>query len=173
MATRLYLSPTSSSTESDQLLSASPSLDDPIEIDLSGLSQGKLVPAFQLPLRSGDVLYVEEAGEIVVEGWVKAPKPVRLRPGMSLVQAITDAGGLHFGASPGAVVISRQGRGQPGTTLRVDYDELAAGSQRDVLLRAGDRVHVGPNPIKASMWGVYSFVDTVLNVAVGGRIALF
>ena len=38
------------------------------------------------------------------------------------MQAITDAGGLHFGASPGSVVVSRRGREGPGQTISFDYD---------------------------------------------------
>jgi polysaccharide biosynthesis/export protein len=172
-ATWLYLSPASGSNENGSLLVEAPPLNDPVEIDLSGLSEGKLPRALELPVRSGDALYVEDAGQVVVEGWVRLPKPVRLRPGLSLVQAITDAGGLHFGASPGSVVVSRRGRGGPGQTLKFDYAELAAGAKPDVRLRAGDRVHVGANPLKASAWAFYSFVDAVVNVAVGGRVGLF
>jgi polysaccharide export outer membrane protein len=172
--TRLYFTPADPGARSRVPLepNAAP-LGNPIEIDLTPFTQGRAVRGLSLPVHGGDVVYVEEGGDVVVVGWVEVPRPVQLRPGLSVVQAITEAGGLHFAAARGDVEVFRKGRTGPGETLTLDYDKMEAGERRDVALMAGDRIYVGANPIKVSVWAVGALVSGIVRVGIGGFIPLF
>jgi protein involved in polysaccharide export with SLBB domain len=69
----------------------------PLEIDLTDLYQGRPVPALGIPVRDGDLVAVQQGGEIFVGGWVEKPALYQLQPAMTVTQAITKAGGLGDG----------------------------------------------------------------------------
>jgi polysaccharide biosynthesis/export protein len=145
----------------------------PIEIDLTDLYQGSTVPALALPVRSGDSIFVKEGGQIFVEGWVEQPKAYPLKRAMTLTQAITRAGGLHFAASPGSVMIARQNREGIIREYRLNFSALKSGAEKDVYLEPGDRIYVSGNPLKVGAWGVYETLATVVRVSIAGGVAAF
>jgi polysaccharide export outer membrane protein len=145
----------------------------PIEIDLIELYKGRVPPALNLPVRGGDTLLVQQGGKVYVEGWVKNPGPFPLSQAMTLTQAITKAGGLHFGASPRGVTLTRREQSGAARDYRLNYGALERQSEEDVFLQPGDRVEVAGNPAKVSIWGVYNFFAAVVNVAIGGTISVF
>src|SRR2546430_2126480 len=100
---------------------------DQVEIDLTDLCQGRPVPSLMLPVRDGDRIFVRPSGQVFVEGWVEKPDPYDLLPAMTLTQAVTKAGGLHFAASPASVTLSREDRTGIRHDYRVDYPALANG----------------------------------------------
>ncbi len=145
----------------------------PIEIQLTELYQGATVPALQLPVRSGDVIYVKEGGQVYVQGWVEDPKSYPLKRAMTLTQAVAKAGGLHFGASPGSVMLSREDRQGVVHQYPVDFSALRGGAEKDIYLEPGDRIYVSGNPVKVGMWGVYNTVTSVIRFSIAGGIAAF
>jgi polysaccharide export outer membrane protein len=146
---------------------------DQVEIDLTNLYQGLPVPLLMLPVRDGDRIFVRPGGLVFVEGWVEKPSPYDLLPAMTLTQAVTKAGGLHFAASRGKVTLSREDRGGISHDYRVDYSALATGREKDIYLQPGDHVYVGGNVAKVGVWSVYNVFATVVRFTVGGAIALF
>jgi protein involved in polysaccharide export with SLBB domain len=146
---------------------------DQVEIDLTDLYQGRPVPLLMLPMRDGDRIFVPQSGQVFVEGWVEKPSPYDLLPAMTLTQAVTKAGGLHFAASPASVTLSREDREGIRHDYRVDYAALASGLEKDIYLQPGDHIYVGGNPAKVGVWGVYNVFATIVRVSVGGAIALF
>ena len=144
-----------------------------VEIDLSNLYEGRPVPLLMLPVRDGDRIYVRPGGQIFVEGWVDRPSPYDLQPTMTLTQAVTKAGGLHFAASSGSVTLSREDRGGVRRDYHVDYPALEMGQEKDIVLQPGDRVYVGGNPAKVGVWSVYNVFATIVRFSIGGAIALF
>jgi len=147
--------------------------EDQIEIDLTDLYQGHSVPMLMLPVRAGDRIYVRPGGQVFVEGWVEKPSPYELLPAMTLTQAVTKAGGLHFASSASNVTLSRDDRDGIRRDYFVDYPALAKGEQKDVYLQPGDHIYVGGNPAKIGVWSIYNVFATVVRVSVGGAIALF
>jgi polysaccharide export outer membrane protein len=147
--------------------------EDQVEIDLTDLYQGRPVPLLMLPVRDGDRIFVRPSGQVFIEGWVEKPSPYELLPAMTLTQAVTKAGGLHFAASPASVTLSREDRTGIRHDYRVDYPALANGQEKDIYLRPGDHIFVGGNPAKVGVWGVYNVFATIVRVSVGGAIALF
>lgn len=145
----------------------------PIELDLTDLYQGTTVPALQLPVRSGDVIYVKEGGQVYVQGWVGDPKSYPLKRAMTLSQAVAKAGGLHFGASAGSVMLSREDRRGVVHEYQVDFSALRGGAEKDIYLEPGDRIYVSGNPVKVGAWGVYNTLTSIIRFSIAGGVAAF
>jgi protein involved in polysaccharide export with SLBB domain len=78
---------------------------------------------------------------IVVTGEVKNAGSMPLEPGMTLVRAISQAGGLTSIARKSGVILRRTVRGKTRAVV-VDYDGITNNDIPDVPLQAGDTIHV-------------------------------
>lgn len=145
--------------------------DQPIEVDLTELYQGGSVPALQLPVRNGDVIFVKEGGQVYVEGWVEDPKAYPLKRAMTLSQAVAKAGGLHFAAS--SVRLSREDSKGALRDYPVNFSAIRSGSEKDIYLEPGDRIYVTGNPVKVGLWGVYNTVTSIVRFSIAGGVAAF
>jgi len=143
---------------------------DAIEIDLTRLYQGRSVPALELPLRGGDTILVPSAGEVYVDGWVNNPGGFPLNRSLTVTQAISNAGGLHFAGSDGTFTLQRASRSGEVETYRIDYQRIIAGTEPDLYLENGDRIRVGANPIKVVPWGIFAVVKGIFTYSVGGQV---
>jgi polysaccharide biosynthesis/export protein len=141
-----------------------------VAIDLTPLYQGRQVPDLLLPVRAGDMIVVATAGEVYVEGWVNNPGALKLTRGMTLTNAISGAGGMHFGAADSQVTLQRKGLGGETKTYVVDYASITTGSTPDVYLENGDHVDVASNPAKSVPWGMFTFVKSVFSFGVSGTV---
>jgi polysaccharide export outer membrane protein len=142
-----------------------------IEIDLTRLYQGRSIPALELPLRGGDTILVPSAGEVYVDGWVNNPGGFSLTRALTVTQAVSNAGGMHFAGSGHGLVLQRASRTGEVETYRVDYQRIVDGSDADLYLQNGDRIRVGANPVKVVPWGVYAVVKGIFSYSVGGSVA--
>ena len=52
-----------------------------------------------LPTRPGDVIVIPIAGEVMVQGWVKNPGAFKITPDLTILGAISAAGGALFSNS--------------------------------------------------------------------------
>ncbi|HYP97740.1 MAG TPA: polysaccharide biosynthesis/export family protein [Polyangiaceae bacterium] len=78
---------------------------------------------------------------VTVLGQVGKPGSYPLLPGMSLIQAMSQAGGLTSVASGSHVNLTRKtAKGQQ--TVQVDVEAISEGRAADVLLQAGDQIYV-------------------------------
>lgn len=78
---------------------------------------------------------------VILLGQVAKPGSFPLTPGLTLMQAISLAGGLTAIADDDKVTLTRKVEG--GTkTVRVSVDAITDGDAQDVPLQAGDRVYV-------------------------------
>jgi polysaccharide export outer membrane protein len=78
---------------------------------------------------------------VVVTGEVKTAGSMQLEPGMTLVRAVSQAGGLTPLARRNAVILRRK----VGTATRavvVDYEAITNNEIPDIPLQAGDTIHV-------------------------------
>jgi polysaccharide export outer membrane protein len=78
---------------------------------------------------------------VTVLGEVKKPGSFALRPGMTLVQAISDAGGLSAIANGDRVNLTRKERGSARTVV-LSFDSITSGKSPDLPLQAGDQIFV-------------------------------
>jgi polysaccharide export outer membrane protein len=100
-------------------------------VDLDELREGKL--SSNLLLQDSDMIIVPAAERVYVSGYVKQPGSFPLRPGMTVRQAITEAGGFtERGSTRGVKIIRKDKNGkeveidanmsdlvQPNDTIRV------------------------------------------------------
>lgn len=80
--------------------------------------------------------------QVTVLGQVRNPGSYPFQPGMTLVQAISIAGGLNSIAVRDAIRLTRITRGGTSRTVVIDLDSINAGAAEDVPLQPSDRIYV-------------------------------
>jgi polysaccharide export outer membrane protein len=102
--------------------------------------------ALNVPLEPNDVINVPVDREIrvFVMGRVTRPGAVRakLSEGITLFQAIADAGGLAEGAKESAISITRKDRSGKEQKIKVNLKDIIKGRKKDIKLQEGDVVYV-------------------------------
>ena len=88
-----------------------------------------------IPLRAGDVIYVTEGQFIVVNGKVKKPGTIPWREGMTITEAIAEAGGALKEANTREVYIIRDEKRIP-----VNVKRILQGRLPDMVVQHGDKV---------------------------------
>jgi protein involved in polysaccharide export with SLBB domain len=125
----------------------------PIVIDLT---KPALAGCLDIPARPGDVVMVPAAGQVGVYGWVQKPGTFDVTPGMTVLGAISAAGGATFSANAEILRTSAEGER---TVVPLDLSNVEDGSARDIAVEAGDLVLV-----RASALGMLPYVvSTLLN----------
>ena len=116
---------------------------DPILIDLDDLLQLR-ADAFSLELLPGDFIHVLErrSFEVFIQGQVKQPGSKRVEEGITLLKAITLAGGFEERAAKGRVRIVRTSSDGEQEVLQFDVEKISEGKTPDVVLEAGDLIFV-------------------------------
>jgi polysaccharide biosynthesis/export protein len=94
-----------------------------------------------IPTRPGDVIIVPIAGEVMVQGWVNKPGAFKITPGMTILGAVSAAGGATY--SSFAKLIRNDSAGHVETQF--DLSDLANGTETDVPVQSGDVVIVEPS----------------------------
>ena len=116
-----------------------------IIIDLRDLL-GNGNQALNVPLEPNDVINVPVDKEIrvFVMGRVTRPGAVKakLSEGVTLLQAIADAGGLAEGAKESAVLITRKDARGKEQKIKVNLKDIIKGKKKDIKLQEGDVVFV-------------------------------
>ena len=116
-----------------------------IPIDLKDLlvngNQG-----LNIPIEPNDVINVPVDKEIrvFVMGRVTRPGAVKakLSEGITLLQAIADAGGFAEGAKESAITITRKDKAGKEQKIKVNLKDVIKGKKKDIVLQEGDVVYV-------------------------------
>jgi protein involved in polysaccharide export with SLBB domain len=82
---------------------------------------------------------VPAAGEVMVQGWVQNPGAFRITPGMTVLGAVTAAGGQLFSSS---AEVLRTGASGGKTALQVNLARVERREESDLPVRSGDVVIV-------------------------------
>ena len=111
-------------------------------------------------LQPGDHVYIpsSESSSVYVLGSVRTPQSVGYTPNVTLVNAVSKAGGLTPMAYGTKVVIIRGALHQPYVAV-VDYRDILTGKATDVQLAPGDIVWVSKSPFKLTKRFVLRMVD--------------
>jgi polysaccharide biosynthesis/export protein len=126
---------------------------DPIVIDLN---EPALTGCLDIPARPGDIVLIPAAGQVGVYGWVQKAGTFDVTPGMTVLGAVTAAGGAMF--SPNAEILRTASTGQR-TIVPVDLSDVESGDKPDIPVEAGDLVLV-----KSSALGLVPYtLSTVIN----------
>jgi polysaccharide biosynthesis/export protein len=92
-----------------------------------------------LPTRPGDVIVIPIAGEVMVQGWVQNPGAFKITPDLTILGAISAAGGALFSNSVEVIRTDPDGKHN---TRHFDLSELKKGQQMDAQVESGDVVVV-------------------------------
>jgi polysaccharide biosynthesis/export protein len=133
--------------------------DVPTDAELTGrrwvvidLAHQQTRPCLDLPTRPGDVIVIPIAGEVMVQGWVRNPGAFKITPQMTVLGAVSAAGGALFSNS--VEVLRTDSNGQHVAT-QFDLSELEKGQQEDAPVQSGDVVVVEKTVAAAVPYTLY------------------
>lgn len=106
-----------------------------LTVDLEAIGRGEL--AADVEILPGDHFEVPQAQQVFVDGQVQKPAGYSYRDGMTLTQAIANAGGATGTARLTAVQIRRGSEQQV-----VNVKRVMRGAEADFMLRPGDQIYV-------------------------------
>ncbi len=109
----------------------------------------------------GDLIFVKKAPPVYVIGEVNILKEISIgERGLSLMEALTQAGGVNQQAKTKAITIHRlKDNSKPRELIAVNYDLIKKGQQKDVVLQPEDIIVVDKAP--------KSIGQTILEIATG------
>jgi len=133
-----------------------------VAINLDELTAGR--EELNVPLQSGDVVYVARAGWYYVGGSVEKPGPFFLRSKTTVQQAITAAGGPKDVADWADIRLYRTRPTGEREVLTFSLNSFEK-DQAPPEIQKDDIVVVGKSQAKAFWFGVYDFFKGVLGVS--------
>lgn len=120
----------------------------------------------QLILSGGDSVYVREAGYVYIEGRVRKPGAFKLEGEVTVLKALSLAGGTTFGADDDKIHIFRNTTDLEAAFV-VDIDEIRGDPKTDILLEDGDIIVVGTDALKTGLAGLWRGITGVVRVGRG------
>ncbi len=107
-----------------------------------------------IPIYPGDSILVPRAGQIYVVGSVKTPMavPIQTNTPLTLIQALSLAGGAQFEAALSKTIIIRTD-GAKRKEIDLDVKKILKGTQPDPILQADDIVYLPGNLFKGAVKG--------------------
>ena len=120
----------------------------PIDIDLNNPDDQACL---DLPARPGDLIIVPQAGEVEVAGWVQKPGPIKIEPGMTVLSAVSAAGGAIF--SHRAELLKTDSAGRR-THTSLNLDEIKEGRAADIPVKSGDLIYVKGSAVGAVPYAI-------------------
>ncbi|MEW6571211.1 MAG: polysaccharide biosynthesis/export family protein [Nitrospirota bacterium] len=129
-----------------------------IVIDLDALlMQGRM--DLNLPLSSGDVIHVPEAGIFFVDGAVNSPGSFKLKGKMTFTQAISMARGLSYHAIKSDIKLYRENDKQQRDVITIDYDDILDMKIPDIELKDRDIIIVSSSGFKKFIGGLAGYFN--------------
>jgi polysaccharide export outer membrane protein len=96
----------------------------------------------EVPLEAGDVVVVQPAGSITVEGEVEHRGAFSVTDNFTLVGALAAAGGITYGANFKEIEVVRNVEDVGSVSLIFDLEKISTGEEQNLLLKNGDVVRV-------------------------------
>ena len=104
---------------------------------------------------------------MLVKGWVKEPGGYEVTSNLSVLGAISAAGGTRFAADKGDVTLVRIDDKLGSLVYRFDLEKLQSGEQFDVSIQSGDVLDVSHSAGRWALWGTYELTTGVLGLGKG------
>jgi polysaccharide export outer membrane protein len=118
-----------------------------------------------IPVRPGDTIYVPPSGSVTIIGWVYSPKTIGITPGLTVLNAISQAGGPLFAADTHQIKILREGPHHETQTVMVNLNDIKTARAPDVLVQANDVIDVTYSSAKIPGYALYYAAQGVLSFA--------
>ena len=128
---------------------------DPIVINLRALDRGDSRAYLSMPARPGDVIFVPEAGEVMVQGWVTKPGDYKITPGLTVQGAVAAAGGPMFAADTESTRLIRITKSGEKLTTVLNVEDA------NMPVREGDVIDVPYSTAKVLPYGVATVIEHV------------
>ncbi len=106
-----------------------------------------------IPLMAGDTVIVPKVGNVFVVGQVRSPAAIPLSSNtpVTVMRAITMAGGVNYAAALSKVVIIRRTSNDQQVEIQLDLKKVMHGKEKDVALASDDVLLVPTNGFKATV----------------------
>jgi protein involved in polysaccharide export with SLBB domain len=124
----------------------------PIIIDLSNPT---MTGCLNLPARPGDIILVPAAGQVGVYGWVSHPGSFDVTAGMTVLGAVTAAGGAMFSSNAELLRTEKGSR----ISIPLDLSKIESGKAPDRAVQGGDVVLIKSSALGAVPYGVYTLMS--------------
>jgi polysaccharide export outer membrane protein len=129
-----------------------------IVIDLDALLIKGMID-LNLPLSSGDVIHVPEAGIFFVDGAVNVPGSFKLKGKMTLTQAISMAKGLSYHALRSDIKIYRGSNERERDVITINYNDILDMKIPDIELKDKDIIIVSSSGFKRFIGGLAGYFN--------------
>jgi protein involved in polysaccharide export with SLBB domain len=96
------------------------------------------------------------AGQVMVQGWVQTPGAYHVTPGMTLLGAISAAGGATFSWTAALLRTDTDGKE---TFTEFSLNKLRNGDERDVAVQSGDVVVVERSALGAVPYTLFELFE--------------
>jgi protein involved in polysaccharide export with SLBB domain len=110
------------------------------------LGRGGDAGCLNMPARPGDIILVPTAGTVTVYGWVANPGSFPITPGMTVLGAVTAAGGAVFTWHAELLRTDQQGER---VVKQFSLTDLQNGTASDIGVESGDVVFVEKSVVGA------------------------
>jgi protein involved in polysaccharide export with SLBB domain len=124
----------------------------PIIIDLSNPT---MTGCLNLPARPGDIILVPAAGQVGVYGWVSHPGSFDVTAGMTVLGAVTAAGGAMFSSNAELLRTEKGSR----ISIPLDLSKVESGKTSDLPVQGGDVVLIKSSALGAVPYAVYTLMS--------------
>ena len=121
--------------------------------------------------RPGDVISVEPAGSVLVDGWVGKPGSYTVTRGLTVSGAVAAAGGSVFAANRRQALVKRVFGAGEDRFFVVDLDAVAKGLAPDMPVTDGDVVRLPASMARLLPWSAWTVAREMVHV--GGNVLLF
>jgi polysaccharide export outer membrane protein len=129
-----------------------------ISIDLSDPMSARYL---SMPAHAGDVIFVPELGQVLVQGWVAKPGSYPITPGLRVLGAIAAAGGSLYAADLSAVKLVRAEQNGPKQVKSIDINAIEA---RDDFVADADVIDVSYSNAKIVPYGIYTAFSEIFHL---------
>ena len=124
-------------------------------IDLDQLTKGG-GEELNIAIKSGDVIYVPEAGTVYVDGAVRKPGNYLIKKKMNVPEAIIAAGGFAPYAQANDIKLVRPGGdGKQPEIVKLSFNDLQQNSSHNIDIKDRDIIFVETNRVEALIYGLY------------------
>ncbi|MHC1729940.1 MAG: polysaccharide biosynthesis/export family protein [Syntrophobacteraceae bacterium] len=122
-------------------------------VDLDEMVRGSGTE-INIEIKSGDVIYVPEAGMIYVDGAVRKPGTYPIKKKMNVPEAIVAAGGFTPWAEESQIKLVRsKGDGKP-DVVQLSFKDMQQGGAHSLEVKDRDIIFVEMNKMQAFMYGL-------------------
>jgi polysaccharide biosynthesis/export protein len=136
-----------------------------IIIDLRRLTQQGALE-LNIPIKSGDVIYVPYARSAYVLGAVNKPGNVFIKDNVTVTQAIAMAGGLNLLLASNSVSIVRFDENGQKVNLSMNLGGVTSGKDADIVMKENDIVYVQENIVRRFLFDVRNLMPGALSMPV-------